>query len=64
MASANYDMAWKLWHDFHDEVKYRHRFFPSHHVLDKLAEIAKLHELAIAPGAIYYRARIIDDIAP
>lgn len=63
MASANYDMAWKLWHDFHDEVKYRHRFFPSHHVLDKLAEIAKLHELAIAPGAIYYRARIIDDIA-
>lgn len=60
MASTNYDKAQDLWHSFYEEVKYRHRYFPTHPVLDKLAEIAKQHELSIAPGAIYYRARIID----
>lgn len=63
MADSNYDKAQVLWYSFHDEVKYHHRFFPSHPVLDKLATISKLCQLTIAPGSIYYRARIIDDYA-
>ena len=63
MAPTNYDIAQELWHSFHDEVKYNHRFFPSHVVLDKLAVIVKRCEMTISPGTIYYRARIIDDNA-
>lgn len=60
MASTNHDKAQELWLSFQDEVKYLHRYFPSHPVLDKMAEIANRHEIPIAPGSVYYRARIID----
>lgn len=60
MASLNYEQASKLWHSFRDEVMYGHRFFPSHPVLERLAAITKECEIAISPGSIYYRARIID----
>ena len=63
MADTNYDIARDLWRSFHEEVKYRHRYFPSHPVLDRLSEIAKGCELTIEPGATYYRARIIDEAA-
>lgn len=63
MADSSYDIARELWYSFHEEVKYRHRYFPSHPVLDRLSEIAKGCELTIEPGATYYRARIIDDAA-
>lgn len=63
MASSNYDKAQELWDSFQCEVKYNHRFFPTHPLLDKLANIAKQLEYTIVPGAIYYRARIIDDKA-
>lgn len=63
MAKSNYDLARDLWRSFHEEVKYRHRYFPSHPVLGRLSEIAKGCELTIEPGATYYRARIIDDAA-
>ena len=63
MADLSYDIARELWYSFHEEVKYRHRYFPSHPVLDRLSEIAKGCELTIEPGATYYRARIIDDAA-
>lgn len=63
MADSSYDIARELWYSFHEEVKYRHRYFPSHPVLDSLSEIAKGCELTIEPGATYYRARIIDDAA-
>lgn len=63
MADSSYDIARELWYSFHEEVKYRHRYFPSHPVLDRLSEIAKGCELIIEPGATYYRARIIDDAA-
>lgn len=63
MERTNYDKARDLWNSFHDEVKYRHRFFPSHTILDRLSAIVKLCELTIEPGKIYYRARIIDDAA-
>ena len=63
MEATNYDKARELWHSFHDEVKYHHRFFPSHPVLDKLAVFAEQCKLTVSVGAIYYRARIIDDQA-
>ena len=63
MADSSYDIARELWYSFHEEVKYLHRYFPSHPVLDRLSEIAKVCELTIEPGATYYRARIIDDAA-
>ena len=63
MEPSNYDKALKLWHSFHDEVKYRHRYFPSHPVLDKLAVFAERCKLTVNAGVIYYRARIIDDQA-
>jgi RES domain-containing protein len=44
-------------------VKYHHRFFPSHPVLDKLAVFAEQCKLTVNAGKIYYRARIIDDNA-
>ena len=61
--STNYDKAQELWHSFHNEVKYHHRYFPSHPVLDKLAVFAEQCKLTVSAGRIYYRARIIDDNA-
>jgi RES domain-containing protein len=63
MEATNYDKARELWYSFHDEVKYHHRFFPSHPVLDKLAVFAEQCKLTVNAGKIYYRARIIDDNA-
>ena len=63
MKATNYDKARELWYSFHNEVKYHHRFFPSHPVLDKLAVFAEQCKLTVNAGAIYYRARIIDDQA-
>lgn len=63
MEATNYDKARELWYSFHDEVKYHHRFFPSHPVLDKLAVFAEQCKLTVSAGRIYYRARIIDDNA-
>ena len=63
MEPTNRDEAQKLWLSFHNEVKYHHRFFPSHPVLDKLALFVERCKLTISAGAIYYRARIIDDQA-
>lgn len=63
MKTTNYDKAKELWHSFHEEVKYQHRFFPSHVVLDKLSVIVTQCVLRVNPGEIYYRARIIDDDA-
>lgn len=63
MANTSYHLARDLWYSFHDEVKYRHRFFPSHAILDRLSEIVKRCELTIEPGRVFYRARIIDDAA-
>ena len=63
MEPTNRDKAQELWYSFHNEVKYHHRFFPSHLVLDKLAVFAERCKLTVNAGAIYYRARIIDDQA-
>lgn len=63
MADSKYDIAKELWYSFHEEVKYRHRFFPSHAILDKLSVIVKQCELIIEPGRIFYRARVIDETA-
>ena len=63
MEATNYDKARQLLHSFHNEVKYHHRFFPSHPVLDKLAVFAKQCKMTVNAGRIYYRARIIDDQA-
>ena len=63
MISSNYDRAIDLWRSFHDEVKYGHRYFPTHPVLDKLADFAERFKMAVGAGTIYYRARIIDDQA-
>ena len=63
MEPTNRDKAQELWYSFHNEVKYHHRFFPSHPVLDKLAVSAERCKLTVCAGAIYYRARIIDDSA-
>lgn len=60
MSSSNYDKAQEIWTSFCNEVKYQHRFFPSHIVLDKIGEIARKNEMVIKPGSIFYRARIID----
>lgn len=61
MASSDYDKARELWNSFRNEVMYGHRFFSSHIFLDKLEEITKKCVIAIRPGKVYYRARIIDD---
>ena len=50
MEAANYDKARELWYSFHDEVKYHHRFFPSHPVLDKLAVFAEQCKLTVNAG--------------
>ena len=63
MSSLYYDQALELWISFRNEVLYNHRFYPSHPVLDRLFTIAKQCELTVKVGAIYYRARIIDDAA-
>ena len=63
MESSSYDKAKDLWESFRYEVLYNHRFYPSHLVLDRLSTIAKQCELTVPVGAIYYRARIIDDNA-
>lgn len=63
MSFSNYDKARELWKSFCNEVKYQHRFFPSHPILDEIKTIAKKNEVTIKPGSIYYRARIIDDNA-
>lgn len=63
MASQNYEKAKTLWHSFYQDVMYRQRYFISHPILEKLKGIASKCEMAIQPGAIYYRARIIDDKA-
>ena len=63
MEATNYDKARELWYSFHNEVKYHHRFFPSHPVLDKLAVFAERCRLTVSAGTIYYRARIIDEQA-
>lgn len=63
MEATNYDKARELWYSFHNEVKYHHRYFPSHPVLDKLAVFAEQCKLTVSAGRIYYRARIIDDNA-
>ncbi len=60
MVPSNYDKALELWRSFHNEVKYRHRYFPSHPVLDKLAVFTERCKMTLSAGAIYYRARIID----
>lgn len=63
METPNYKDASKLWSSFRDEVMFRQRFFLNYPVLDRLGEIARTLETLIAPGRIYYRARIIDDNA-
>jgi len=63
METPNYKEASELWLSFRDEVMFRQRFFLSHPVLDRLGNIARTLETLIAPGRIYYRARIIDDNA-
>lgn len=63
MGTSNYEIAKELWESFRNEVMFKRRFFLSHPVLDKLVEIARGREVTIAPGKIYYRARIIDDAA-
>ena len=60
MSSSNYDKAQEIWTSFCNEVKYQHRFFPSHIVLDKIGDIARKNEMVIKPSSIFYRARIID----
>lgn len=63
MTSANYEMAQQLWNSFYEEVMFHQRFFISHPLLDRLKEIAGQCEMIVNSGAIYYRARIIDDNA-
>lgn len=60
MSSSNYNKANELWNSFRKEVKYNHRFFPAHEVLEMLASIIEGCEIMVSPGTIYYRARIID----
>lgn len=63
MESSDYIRAKELWDSFCKEVKYNHRFFLSHSLLDMLRDIAKSLTLTIDKGKVYYRARIIDDNA-
>lgn len=63
METPNYKEASELWSSFRNEVMFRQRFFLNHPVLDRLGDIARTLETLIAPGRIYYRARIIDDNA-
>lgn len=61
--SSNYEIALGLWNSFRDAVMFHQRFFLNHPVLERLVEIARSREITIAPGAVYYRARIIDEAA-
>ena len=63
METPSYIEAKELWDSFLNEVMFKHRFFLNHPVLDKLTTIAKSLETMILPGKIYYRARIIDELA-
>ena len=63
METPSYIEAKELWDSFLNEVMFKHRFFLNHPVLDKLSAIAKSLEMIILPGKIYYRARIIDELA-
>lgn len=63
METPSYIEAKELWDSFLNEVMFKHRFFLNHPVLDKLTAIAKSLEMMILPGKIYYRARIIDELA-
>lgn len=63
METPSYIEAKELWDSFLNEVMFKHRFFLNHPVLDKLTAIAKSLETMILPGKIYYRARIIDELA-
>lgn len=63
MGLSDYEIAHNLWDSFRDAVMFKQRFFLDNPVLDKLVEIAKSREVTIAPGKVYYRARIIDDAA-
>lgn len=63
METPNYIEAKKLWDSFLNEVMYKHRFFLNHPFLDKLTTIAKSLEMMILPGKIYYRARLIYELA-
>ena len=63
METPNHKEASELWSSFRDEVMFTQRFFLNHPVLDRLGDIARTLETLIAPGRIYYRARIIDDNA-
>ena len=61
MTSPEYEEAMNLWTSFREEVLFNHRFFPSHPFLERLEDIVKRCEMKVAPGATFYRARIIDD---
>ena len=50
-----------LWHDFHETIYYKNRFFLKHRILEILSEYISKNVLEIKVGSIYYRARIIDD---
>lgn len=63
MEPTNYEIAQEQWKSFRQEVMFKKRFFVTHPLLNLLAEIAKTMEMFIAPGTVYYRARIIDDKA-
>ena len=63
METPNYKEASEQWSSFRDEVMFRQRFFLNHPVLDRLGDNARTLETLIAPGRIFYRARIIDDNA-
>lgn len=63
MESLNHKNASDLWESFCREVRYNHRFFPSHPVLDILTSVVADCEMMISPGSIFYRARIIDNDA-
>lgn len=63
METPSYKEARELWSSFRDEVMFKQRFFLNHPVVDRLGDIARTLETLIAPGRIYYRARIIDDNA-
>lgn len=63
MESNSREEAKKIWDSFRKDVMFKQRFFLTHPLLDKLKIVAKNLEMTISPGKIYYRARIIDDLA-
>lgn len=50
-----------LWHDFHETIYYKNRFFLKHRILEILSDYISKNILEIEVGSIYYRARIIKD---